>query len=43
MPVGGYHVFDLTMIDEAPVDERLRVTLSSDRLPAGYARQSQGD
>jgi hypothetical protein len=32
MPAWGYHVFDVTTSDEAPTDERLPATLSSDRL-----------
>ena len=43
MPAWGYHVFDITTIDEAPADERLPATLSSNRRPAVQARHSQGE
>jgi hypothetical protein len=42
MPAWGYHVFDIATINEAPADERLPATSSSNRLPAVQAGTAGG-
>ena len=41
MPAWGYHVFDVTALDEAHVDGGVPAELSSNRVPRGADRVAE--